>query len=90
MCLFTREGMIYGYVVLKKVVETHCLPFYRSDNWDCFSKVTKVRLFKKEADRDNAMKVEKTSKGHDERDEILAFTTKSIQGGLNMKELEVE
>lgn len=64
--------MIYGYVVLKKVVETHCLPFYRSDDWDYFSKV------------------EKTSKGHDERDEILAFITKSIQGGLNMKELEVE
>ncbi len=53
-------------------------------------KLLRSDYLKKEADRDNAMKVEKTSKGHDERDEILSFTTKSIQGGLNMKELEVE
>lgn len=81
--------MIYGYALLKRDKETYGLPCYKSDEWGDVFEISKVRLFKTERERDNAIEIEKQNhwEKHNERlyegEHILPFTTKSKQGKLS-------
>lgn len=77
--------MIYGYAILKREKETYGLPYYRSDEWGDFFKISKVRLFSNEKERDNAIEIEKKNNHYYVGEDILPFTTKSEQGKLNFK-----
>ena len=80
--------MIYGYAILKREKETYGLPYYHSDEWGDYFKISKVRLFTNKRERDNAIAIEKKNHRYYVGEDILPFTTKSKQGKLNFNTLQ--
>ncbi len=82
--------MIYGYAILKREKESYGLPFYRYEDWGDWFKISKVRLFSKKKERDNAMNIEISNNHYSIGEDILPFTTKSKQGKLHYETSDLQ
>lgn len=80
--------MIYGYAVLVKTTRGVGEIWWNEYYEETTCNIPKVRLFKLKAERDNAMKIEKSKHKKDilsnDEVEIIPFTTSSNQGKLNI------